>query len=235
MRLTAILLLLGTLAFAAAPALSPGFTGYAPTMFPVVIDRPAIQPAGYAFAIWGLIYAWLILHAGLGLWQHAEDLLWQKPRPALLGAVLMGTIWLAIAPHYPITATLVILAMAVLAVTAFLQVTTAQHRWLLSAPIGIFAGWLTAAAAVSSGVVLAGYGWMSNTATAQTLLLLVVVLAVVLQSRKPAMPIYGATVTWALIGICAANWSDLPQVAIPALIGALLVATATAILRLRAV
>ena len=40
--------------------------GYDPGQFPVVIARPSIQPAGYAFAIWGLIYAWLMAHAGFG-------------------------------------------------------------------------------------------------------------------------------------------------------------------------
>ncbi|MBC7477041.1 MAG: hypothetical protein H7317_02965 [Pseudorhodobacter sp.] len=236
MRLTSALLLLATVAFAVAPLFTPGFTGYDPGLFPVVIDRPAIQPAGYAFAIWGLIYAWLILHASVGLLRHSDDAAWARPRPALLAAVLLGSIWLAIAPNYPITATLVILLMALLAVTAFLQTTTAQRRWLLSAPIGIFAGWLTAAAAVSSGVLIAGYGWLSNTATALTLIALVVVLGIAIQSRKPAMPVYGATVTWALIGVFAANWSgNLPQVAYPAAIAALIVAAATAALRLRAV
>jgi len=235
MRMTSALLLLATVAFAAAPLFTPGFTGYDPASFPVVIDRAAIQPAGYAFAIWGLIYAWLILHAGVGLLRHSDDTAWHRPRPALLAALLLGTIWLAIAASYPITATLVIVLMAALAVTAFLQTTTAQHRWLLSAPIAIFAGWLTAAAAVSIGVLLAGYGWLSNTATALTLITLVVVLGIAVQSRKPAMPVYGATVTWALIGVFAANWSgNLPQVAYPAVLAALIVAAATAALRLRA-
>ena len=52
-RTAPLILLVATLAFIAAPALTPPFMGYDPGLFPVRIDRPAIQPAGYAFAIWG--------------------------------------------------------------------------------------------------------------------------------------------------------------------------------------
>ena len=47
----AILILIATAAFIAAPAVTTPFTGYDPGMFPVVIAHPSIQPAGYAFAI----------------------------------------------------------------------------------------------------------------------------------------------------------------------------------------
>lgn len=38
------LLLLTTIAFVLAPAFTPAFRGYDPALFPVLIDRPAIQP-----------------------------------------------------------------------------------------------------------------------------------------------------------------------------------------------
>ncbi len=50
-RLIQPALLLAILAMVAAPALTPAFTGYDPATFPVRIERPAIQPAGYAFSI----------------------------------------------------------------------------------------------------------------------------------------------------------------------------------------
>ena len=84
-------LLLATLAFAAAPAFTPSFRGYDPGTFPVQIANPSVQPAGYAFAIWGLIYLWLIAHAGFGLWARHEDPAWRRTRLPLTGAVLLGT------------------------------------------------------------------------------------------------------------------------------------------------
>lgn len=227
-RLTALLLLVVTLAFFASPAVTPPFRGYDPGMFPVNIPRPAIQPAGYAFAIWGPIFLWLTAHAIFGLWRRHDNPAWAKTRTPLTLAILLGAVWLAIAQNYPISATVVILAMAVLAVTAFLRADLMTDRWLLAAPLGMFAGWLTAAASVSTGVVLAGYGIVPDTTVALLLLVVVLSLALTVQWRKSAMPLYGATVVWALMGIVVANWPDLKLVAIAALLGALVLAAMTA-------
>lgn len=218
-RLRALLLLLATLAFGAAPFVTPPFTGYDPSVFPVVIDRPSIQPAGYAFSIWSVIYLWLIAHAVLGFWKHAENPVWDRPRLPLTVAIALGALWLSIAGAAPITATVAIWIMAATALTAFLRATTDTDRWLVSAPTAIFAGWLSAAAAVSTGVVVAGYGILSDTASALAMLALILGLAITVQTRKPAMPVYGFTVIWALFGVVAVNWTPNPTVAYAALAG----------------
>ena len=220
-------LLLATLAFVLAPAVTPPFMGYDPGTFPVVIERPAIQPAGYAFAIWGVIYLWLIAHAGFGLWKRSGDAVFLRADKPLLVAVLLGTVWLAIAPAAPITATLTILVMAAFAIRAFLIADPVQDRWLLSAPLGIFAGWLTAAASVSTGVILAGYGWLSDSGSAIAMLLVLLAIAITVQSKRRSMPIYGATVVWAIIGVVVVNWGDKPMIAYAALAGAVVMAAAT--------
>jgi hypothetical protein len=79
---------------------------------------------------------------------------------------------------------------------------------MLSGPTAIFAGWLSAASAVSTGVLVAGYGWLSDTGAAAAMLALVLAIAVTVQMRRPAMPVYGLTVIWALIGVIVANGSD---------------------------
>lgn len=222
-----LLLALATLAFGAAPLITPPFTGYDPAMFPVRIERPSIQPAGYAFAIWGLIYGWLILHAGFGLIWRRVDPAWDKVRVPLTVSIALGAVWLAIAGQAPLMATLAIWVMQATALLAFLRADPAHDRWLLSAPIAIFAGWLTAAAAVSLGVVLAGYGWLSDTGAALAMLALVLAIALFAQSRRPQMPVYGATVIWALGGVISVNWLPNPTVAIAAGIGAAIMAAAT--------
>lgn len=230
MRTSSAILVAATVAFAVAPALSPSFTGYEPGQFPVTIVRPSIQPAGYAFSIWGVIYAWLIAHAGFGMLRRAEDPAWAAVRLPLTGALVLGTVWLAIAGVAPITATVVIVAMAALALVAFLKADPNRDRWILSAPLAILAGWLTAASAVSLGVVLGGYGWLGDTVSALTMLTLVLVIAVWVQSRNRQMPLFGATIVWALGGIVAANWGDVAVVAYAALIGAVIMALATILL-----
>lgn len=221
-RLPALILLLATIAFAVAPFITPPFTGYRPGQFPVEILRPAIQPAGYAFAIWSVIYLWLIAHAGYGLWQRAENPTWARVRVPLTVAVVLGTVWLAIAGASPIWATVVIWIMAAAAIAAFLRAPTEPDRWLLSAPTAIFAGWLSAASAVSTGVLIAGYGILPDTGSALAMLALVLALALVVQGQKSRMPVYGLTVVWALAGVIVANRADNTLVAGAAAAGAVI-------------
>lgn len=229
----AILMAVGIAAFGLSPIFAPPFTGYDPAMFPVVIPRPAIQPAGYAFAIWGLIYGWLAVHGVVAAYARADHPEWQAHRLWLTISVLLGAGWLFIAPYYPILATAVILVMAATAWAAFLIAPTEPDRWLLSAPLAIYAGWLSAACSVSFGVVLAGYGWLSDTSAALLMLALVLIGAIFIQSRKSGMPVYGATVVWAIVGIIVVNWGDNTTVAYAACAGAVIMAGATALLALR--
>jgi hypothetical protein len=205
MTRNALILLLATLAFGVAPFVTPPFTGYDPAMFPVHILRPSIQPAGYAFAIWSVIYLWLIAHAVFGLWKRPDNPDWDRVRLPLTLAVAVGAVWLWIAGQSAIWGTVTIWIMAAGAILAFLRADPAVDRWMLSGPTAIFAGWLSAAAAVSTGVLIAGYGWLSDTGSAAAMLALVLALAVTVQMRRPAMPVYGLTVIWALAGVIVAN------------------------------
>ncbi|NTT86562.1 hypothetical protein [Tabrizicola fusiformis] len=221
---TAFLLLLATLAFAVAPYLSAPFTGFDPAAFPVQIDRPAVQPTGYAFAIWGLIYLGLIGNAAFGLIARADHPDWQRPRLPLIAALVLGSGWIALALFQPLVATGVILLMAAAAVLALLRARPAQDFWLLSAPLALFAGWLTAASAVSVGVMLAGYGLLSNSAAALTMIAVALAVTGWVQGQTPRQPLYSAAVIWALTGIAVANGGTLPLVTGAALAAALVLA-----------
>lgn len=227
-------LVLAALAFVAAPALTPPFTGYDPGLFPVRVERPSIQPAGYAFAIWGLIYGWLLVHAGFGLLRRRDDPAFVRVALTLLLASVLGAVWLAIATTAPLLAEAAILLMAAFALIAYLRADPVQDRWLLAAPTAIFAGWLTAASAVSTGVLLAGYGVLTDTASALLMLAVVLGVALTVQTRRPTMPVYGATVVWAIVGVIAVNWGANPTVAYAAIAGAAIMTLTTLALLLRA-
>jgi hypothetical protein len=227
-------LVLAALAFVAAPALTPPFTGYDPGLFPVRVERPSIQPAGYAFAIWGLIYGWLLVHAGFGLLRRRDDPAFVRVALPLLLASVLGAVWLAIATTAPLLAEAAILLMAAFALIAYLRADPVQDRWLLAAPTAIFAGWLTAASAVSTGVLLAGYGVLTDTASALLMLAVVLGVALTVQTRRPTMPVYGATVVWAIVGVIAVNWGANPTVAYAAIAGAAIMTLTTLALLLRA-
>lgn len=203
-RLWAYLTLLTTLAFIGSYFLVPGFNGFEPTQFPTLIEEPPVQPAGYAFAIWGVIYLWLLGAALFGAVKRATDLDWADHRPWLCLSLAFGAMWLPVASVTPLLATVLIFAMLAAALKAvFLLGVT--DRWLQQAPVAIYTGWLTAAACVALGVSLGGYGLLSPTIAALVSLALALGIAVTVQYRLHRAPEYGVTVIWALVGVIVQN------------------------------
>ncbi len=227
MKEKAIALLCVTLLFLLTPLMLPSFDGYDPEDFPVQILRPSVQPAGYAFSIWLLIYAGLLAHAVYSLARHSNPD-WDRPRLALMGAMGAGSLWVAFAENNPVIATCIILAMLGFALAA-VQRAPAQPRIVALSPVALFAGWVTAAAGAASGVTLAGLGWLSDTAAALVCLAAVLAVALPVQWRLGRVPEYGAAVIWALIGIVVANRGLNPAVLTAAAAGAVLMAAAMAL------
>jgi hypothetical protein len=207
-RLWAALVLLAALVFAASPWFTQGFNGFEPDQFPVRQDDPPVQPAGYAFSIWGLIYAWLIVGAAFGLVRRSDDPDWSPMRPPLVLSLAIGATWLPVANVSPVIATILIWAMLASAFVSLFRVGDTD-RWLQQAPVAIYAGWLTAASSVSIGLLLGGYGVLSATWSAIVALSIGLVIALVAQYRLHRAPEYGITVIWALIGVIVANTGPL--------------------------
>ncbi len=207
-RLWAILTFAAALAFVASPLATGGFSGFDPSQFPVPQDKPPVQPAGYAFSIWGLIYLWLIAGSAFGMVKRADDEDWAAMRPALFASLAIGTAWLPVAHITPVGATFLIWAMLGSAIRALFLVGD-MDRWLQSSPVAVFAGWLTAASAVSLGLLIAGYGWLPETLAALISLGIGLAIAVTVQYRLHRAPEYGLTVIWALVAVIVANWQPL--------------------------
>lgn len=222
-RVLSLLVLIAALAFAVSPALFPGFAGYDADRFPIPQVDPPIQPVGWAFSIWGVIYLWLILGAAFGLWRRAEDEDWLPMRAPLLVSLGIGFFWLPVAQRLPGLATLMILAMLVSAIVAMVWAGR-RDPWLEGRPIALYAGWLTAASGVSAGIWLGGHGWLSAQVAAVLCLLAVGALALGVQAMRPREWAYPAAVIWALLGIVVANWpvGNWPVIAVAVLAGAAL-------------
>lgn len=203
-RLWAVAALVAAIAFAASPIIFPEFAGYRPDLFPIPQEDPPVQPAGWAFSIWGLIYAWLIAGAGYGLWKRAEAPDWQAMRPALLVSLGVGFFWIPVANRLPGAATLMILVMLAAALVAMLRAGPGDPWWQRR-PVALYGGWLTAASGVSIGVWLGGHGVLSPVTAAVLCLVGVTAVALTVQARRPGEWAYAAAVVWALVGIIAAN------------------------------
>ncbi len=219
-RLLAILTLLAAIAFAVVPIFTDPFTGFDPAHFPNPVSRLPIQPAGYAFALWGLIYLWLIAGAAYGLVKHAADAAWAPHRPWLIASMALGAAWIPVALAAPIPATVMIIAMWATALTALL---TAPHTTptFAKAPIGLYTGWLTAASCVAAATVAAGHD-ITGEITASWTALAAALVASVAVTRKTTTLAYPAAVIWALTGTMIANWNIFPAFATAAALGALL-------------
>ena len=207
-RLLPALVLLAAILFAASPLMVTNFAGFDPALFPVPQIDPPVQPAGYTFIIWGLLYGWLIVSAGYGLLYRPEDPAWQPARPWLLASLVMGIFWLPVAERSVIGATVLIWAMAA---TAFMALwnTRRKDRWWFQAPVATFVGWLVAASSVSIGMILAGWGVMAETPAALLALVLALVVGLAAQAEVPRAPGVGLAMIWALIGVVVHNLSPM--------------------------
>jgi hypothetical protein len=223
-RAYAILVFTAAIAFAGGPFII-SFDGFDPNAYPVPQDSPPAQPAGYAFAIWGPIYLWLLASTGFGLFARADDPDWTATRPPLLISLAIGAIWLPVAEVSPIWATVLIWAMLVTALIALLR-TPQNDRWLLRAPIGLYAGWLTAASSVSVALLGAGYGVAFSQVTwAVITISIAFVIAMIMILTRKAPGTYVFAVAWALIGLVVQNMTTIPMIAALAAIGAVTLAT----------
>jgi len=214
MPIYSLLTAIVTLTFVGSPFVVDPFSGFDASQTPVPQDNPPIQPAGYAFAIWGVIYTWLVVSAGFGLWRRSRSEEWNAVRPALIVSLFVGTFWLWIANQSVIWATVTIWIMLVAAVIALLRAPL-KDRWLLRAPLALYAGWLSAASFVSLSAMLAGYGILFDPKTwALVLIPIAALFAVGIQISAPVAPEYGLAVGWAFIAVMVANWGGPWSVAI---------------------
>ena len=211
-----------TAAFLISPAVTVPFRGYTPDLFPVAQIDPSIQPAGYAFAIWGVIYLWLAASALFGLVKRSDDPDWDRARLPLILSLGPGALWLWVAGFAPVTATLLIFWMLGCAIWALLRA-PARDYWLFTVPVGLLAGWLTAAAHVSLGVVIGGYGLLTETQAALFCVASALAVALWVLSQVPRALPYAIAVIWALVGIIVENGAGHP-VTVAAALGAAVLA-----------
>lgn len=219
----AVLTLILTVTFVTSPFFSGSFQGFRPDQLPIPQVNPPIQPAGYAFSIWGVIYLWLVASALFGVIKRRDDADWDRPRLPLILSLAVGTPWIYVATQSALWSVVLIWVMLVTAFAALLR-SPAREFWWFAVPLGLYAGWLTAASFVALGTLLAGYGIVLDQLGWAYVGLPIATLAGVagiLWSRKAS---YGIAITWALIGVAVANAPTQPYVTALAVCGTLCMA-----------
>ena len=199
-----LIVLLFAVAFAASPLWVPGFGGFDADQFPVPQIDPPVQPEGYAFAIWGVIYLWLIIGAGYGIWRRRSDPAWAPMRAPLILSLAVGSVWLPVAVRSPVWATVLIWVMLITALWALWR-SPRTDAWAAAWPVGLYAGWLSAASCVALGLLLAGYGFVDQQVAAWIMVGVAIVLAWGVQWTLGHAPTYGVAVIWALVAVGVQN------------------------------
>lgn len=222
------------------------------TATPVPLTPSQIEPAGYAFAIWGPIYLLAIVYA---VWQLTpqgrRDPTTSRAAPLAIMLYAGSSLWLTAAAYGPLWATMPILAVMALSAVTVLVWATAQRdpvhvgpqpvsrSWAMIIPFGLYAGWTTCATFVNIAEVAPAYGFdrfglgASSYAIASICAAAVAAGVVLFLTRGNLA--FAATVAWALVAIAvAATTRSYPQqIVITAGLALAVVVSATMIIRRR--
>lgn len=191
-------------------------------------------PAGYVFAIWGVIYIGLI---AFGIYQvlPAQP---DNPRLARIGWLFLlscaaNCVWIFLWHYQQFALTGLMTALLLVSLIAiYLRLgigragASAAERWCVDAPFSLYVGWASVATIANITVVLNTWGWPATgpAAVAWTVALLVIGVALAAAMRWLRLDaVYGGVIVWAFIGI-AVKQAATPAVAVTAGVGAALVA-----------
>jgi hypothetical protein len=219
--------------------------GQSPAEFSADSDA-TLRVAGYAFAIWGVIYLWLLVYAvrqalpQTGESQMIERFGW----PSV--AALLGIGWWVVAAAFDWEAATILLIFGALTALLIPLLANAdavralprndRDRWMTVWPLALLAGWLTVAAPLNLITVLTGNEALPEilSPTAWAILAIIVVtamaLGITLRLRTLA---YGLPIAWGLLGAFVAEQPRNPLLSYVALAAALAVLLGSVILTFR--
>lgn len=166
-----------------------------------------ITPAGYAFAIWGLIYIGMIAFSIYqALPSNAEK--FKGLRWIYILSCAANGLWLYVWSQEAIVVCLgiILVLLACLAAinTKLKSTETNADYWLVKVPFGIYFGWVTAAAILNASIALVYLGVRTSETTAQVLGAILILTAAglgVLIRLKLKNYFYPLAIAWALTAI----------------------------------
>ena len=176
---------------------------------------PLIEPAGYAFVVWGAIYAGAVVYAvGQAMPARRFDSLTARIGWWTASAFLGVCAWLVAARFRLLWLTVgCIVWIALSLLPAFLALPRPGRAdrpstyLFVSLPLSIFFGWVTVATFANLAAALKESGVFDGAEQAWTIALIAVACAVALRVLliSSGNVAYGFTVAWALIAIVVAN------------------------------
>jgi len=188
-------------------------------------------PAGYVFAIWGLIYLGLVAFslfqtAGLG----AKLARVGRLRPVYVFTAAANVAWLWFWHHGALVASLVVMLLLLASLVAARRLlaedtaTSPVEFWCLDVPFRLYLAWISIAALANLAVVIAWAGGAETprvpTGVSLAMLAAVLVLAA-FAWRRLRDPLFLAVIAWAAFGIALRHGQPAVVSAPAALVGSL--------------
>jgi hypothetical protein len=184
-----------------------------------------VEPAGYAFGVWAVIFVLSLLFAGYqALPANRENAVLRRVGWPVVGAFVCTGLWSVFVSLRQLGfAQAMLLSIFASLLVAYLRLARSDpgalgrtERWLVSLTVGIFLGWVTAANAVSltSEVVRRGFveaGGGGEVLVGSALLLFGGLLAAAITRAGRTGPpqayrAFALTVLWALIAVVVAQY-----------------------------
>lgn len=200
-----------------------------------VTDRykSLFTPAGYAFAIWGLIFLAFIIYAIVQLLPaQRDDRIYDRLAAPTIIANLLSGIWTAVFTAGYIGWSVLIIAGALIAITVgYVHVrnaiaTTAVNSWL-TVPFSLLTSWLSVATIAAISVGLSALRWEGQplTPAAWTIIMVIIagLLGIIIAFNKRDF-IYPLVIAWATLAIWVARRADYQGIATVAMIVAIITA-----------
>ena len=231
------LLVLASALFAVVIGQSQVLMGWGQSPAEFAADSDAtLRVAGFAFAIWGIIYVWLMVYAVRQAIPATPEtpLLKALGWPSVITLLAIGWWVPAAAFDWEISTIVLIFGALLVLLGALLAQAEAirslprrnRDRWMTVWPLGLLAGWLTVAAPVNLLTVVTGNGdlpgFLPPTAWAIVAVAAVASTALLVTARLRLLA-YGLPVAWGLIGVFAAEQTRNVPLAFTALAAALIV------------
>lgn len=172
-----------------------------------------IQPAGYVFSIWGLIYILLFIWI-IRLFFTQYEGVYERVNYWLVGNFLLNAIWIIVfTQEWLLVSNIIIIGLLITLIVIYKKMTRVQGHWFDRFPFSIYLGWVTVATIVNivtwvvgSGVEellgLNEYNW--------TLILLIIATALAVWIAVKHLDwVYPLVFVWAFSGIIVENDTDL--------------------------
>lgn len=205
--------------------------------------KSVFTPAGYTFAIWGLIYLMLIsfvIYQGRSLWvKVTDDSFVEKIGIWFILSCLFNSLWVFawIYEYTGLSCILIFLLLyAILRIVVNLNMEHNYERFPVMAfvwwPFAIYAGWVSVASIANVSSYLVKVDWNAFGLSENTWTIIMICIAVILNLYvmwKRNMREFALVGAWTLVGIGVANKGTNELITIITFIGAALLITANGI------